>query len=75
MRRAENRIRISLLAVDTDGVTNVAISIAKPLEFDLCPRSAAGPVVGDEIRQRDARLTVGWACAVAAIAQSGRSTH
>lgn len=36
--RAEDRIRISLLAVDTHGVTNVAMAIAKLLGFDLCPR-------------------------------------
>ncbi len=36
--RAEDRIRVSLLAVDTHGVTNVAMTIAKLLGFDLCPR-------------------------------------
>ena len=36
--RAEDRIRISLLAVDTHGVTNVAMAIVKLLGFDLCPR-------------------------------------
>jgi TnpA family transposase len=36
--RAEDRIRVSLLAVDTHGVTNVAMAIAKLLGFDLCPR-------------------------------------
>ena len=36
--RPEDRIRISLLAVDTHGVTNVAMAVAKPLGFDLCPR-------------------------------------
>lgn len=36
--RAEDRIRNSLLAVDTHGVTNVAMAVAKLLGFDLCPR-------------------------------------
>jgi TnpA family transposase len=36
--RAEDRIRVSILAVDTHGVTNVAMAIAKLLGFDLCPR-------------------------------------
>lgn len=36
--RAEDRIRVSLLAVDTHGVTNVAMALAKLLGFDLCPR-------------------------------------
>ena len=36
--RSEDRIRVSLLAVDTHGVTNVAMAIAKLLGFDLCPR-------------------------------------
>ena len=35
--RAEDRIRISLLAVDTHGVTNVAMATAKLLGFDLRP--------------------------------------
>ena len=36
--RAEDRIRISLLAINTHGITNVAMAIAKLLGFDLCPR-------------------------------------
>jgi TnpA family transposase len=36
--KAEDRIRLSLLAVDTHGYTNVAMAIAKLLGFDLCPR-------------------------------------
>jgi hypothetical protein len=36
--RAEDRIRVSLLAVDTHGVTSVAIAIAKLLGFDQYPR-------------------------------------
>ncbi|CAN7752460.1 Tn3 family transposase [Variovorax sp. LjRoot84] len=36
--RSEDRIRLSLLAVDTHGYTNPAMSIAKLLGFDLCPR-------------------------------------
>ncbi|RDK04975.1 hypothetical protein DN412_39625 [Cupriavidus lacunae] len=36
--RAEDRIRLSLLAVDTHGYTNPAMAIAKLLGFDLCPR-------------------------------------
>ncbi len=36
--RSEDRIRVSLLAVDTHGVTNVAMALAKLLGFDLCPR-------------------------------------
>jgi len=36
--RADDRIRVSLLAVDTHGVTNVAMALAKLLGFDLCPR-------------------------------------
>lgn len=35
---ASDRIRISLLAVDTHGYTNPAMAIAKLLGFDLCPR-------------------------------------
>ncbi len=35
---AADRIRISLLAVDTHGYTNPAMAIAKLLGFDLCPR-------------------------------------
>jgi len=35
---AADRIRISLLAVDTHGYTNPAKAIAKLLGFDLCPR-------------------------------------
>ncbi|MBS0454250.1 MAG: Tn3 family transposase [Proteobacteria bacterium] len=36
--RTEERIRLSLLAVDTHGYTNVAMAVAKLLGFDLCPR-------------------------------------
>jgi len=35
---AADRIRISLLAVDTHGYTNPAMAVAKLLGFDLCPR-------------------------------------
>ena len=35
---AADRIRVSLLAVDTHGYTNAAMAIAKLLGFDLCPR-------------------------------------
>lgn len=36
--RSQARIQLSLLAVDTHGYTNPAMSIAKLLGFDLCPR-------------------------------------
>ncbi len=36
--RSEDRIRLSLLAVDTHGYTNPAMAVAKLLGFDLCPR-------------------------------------
>ncbi|MES2249226.1 MAG: Tn3 family transposase [Pseudomonadota bacterium] len=36
--RSQDRIRLSLLAVDTHGYTNPAMSVAKLLGFDLCPR-------------------------------------
>ena len=36
--RSEDRIRLSLLAVDTHGYTNSAMALAKGLSFDLCPR-------------------------------------
>ncbi|NML17305.1 Tn3 family transposase [Azohydromonas caseinilytica] len=36
--RIEDRLRLSLLAVDTHGYTNVAMAVAKLLGFDLCPR-------------------------------------
>lgn len=36
--RSQDRIQLSLLAVDTHGYTNPAMSIAKLLGFDLCPR-------------------------------------
>lgn len=39
---AVDRIRISLLAVDTHGYKDPAMSIAKLLGFDLCPQTA-GP--------------------------------
>ena len=34
----EDRVRLSLLAVDTHGYTNATMSIAKLLGFDLCPQ-------------------------------------
>ncbi len=51
--RAEDRIRISLLAVDTHGVTNVAMAIAKLLGFDLCPRLR-------DLRERKLFVPRGW---------------
>ena len=36
--RSQDRIRLSLLAVDTHGYTNPAMSVSKLLGFDLCPR-------------------------------------
>jgi TnpA family transposase len=36
--RREDQIKLSLLAVDTHGYTNAAMSIAKFLQFDLCVR-------------------------------------
>ncbi|MEK8034949.1 Tn3 family transposase [Ideonella sp. DXS29W] len=36
--RESDEMRLSLLAVDTHGYTNVAMSVAKGLGFDLCPR-------------------------------------
>ena len=51
--RAEDRIRISLLAVDTHGVTNVAMAIAKLLGFDLCPRLR-------DLRERKLYVPRGW---------------
>ncbi|MEO7114220.1 MAG: Tn3 family transposase, partial [Caldimonas sp.] len=36
--RAEDRIRLSLLAVDTHGYTSAAMAVARLLGFDLCPR-------------------------------------
>ncbi|HDC7066959.1 TPA: transposase, partial [Staphylococcus aureus] len=36
--RSDDRIRLSLLAVDTHGYTNTALATAKGLNFDLCPR-------------------------------------
>jgi TnpA family transposase len=36
--RVEDRIRLSLLCVDTHGWTNVGMGLAKLLGFDLCPR-------------------------------------
>ena len=51
--RAEDRIRISLLAVDTHGVTNVAMTIAKLLGFDLCPRLR-------DLRERKLFVPRGW---------------
>ena len=37
-RSSEDRIRLSLLAVDTHGYTNPAMAVARLLGFDLCPR-------------------------------------
>ncbi len=51
--RAEDRIRISLLAVDTHGVTNVAMAISKLLGFDLCPRLR-------DLRERKLFVPRGW---------------
>lgn len=51
--RAEDRIRVSLLAVDTHGVTNVAMAIAKLLGFDLCPRLR-------DLRERKLFVPRGW---------------
>ncbi len=51
--RAEDRIRISLLAVDTHGVTNVAMAIAKLLGFDLCPQLR-------NLRERKLFVPRGW---------------
>lgn len=51
--RAEDRIRVSLLAVDTHGVTNVAMAIAKLLGFDLCPRLSG-------LRERKLFVPRGW---------------
>ena len=36
--RSDDRIRLSLLAVDTHGYSSAAMSVAKLLGFDLCPR-------------------------------------
>ncbi len=36
--RSQDRIRLSLLAVDTHGYTNPGMAVAKGLGFDLCPR-------------------------------------
>ena len=36
--RSEDRIRLSLLSVDSHGYSNGAMSVAKLLGFDLCPR-------------------------------------
>ncbi|MDZ5454945.1 Tn3 family transposase [Azohydromonas lata] len=36
--RVEDRIRLSLLCVDSHGHTSVAMGVAKLLGFDLCPR-------------------------------------
>ena len=36
--QGEEAVRLSLLAVDTHGYTNVAMAVAKLLGFDLCPR-------------------------------------
>jgi TnpA family transposase len=36
--RSQDRLRVSLLAVDTHGYSNAAMAVAKGLKFDLCPR-------------------------------------
>ena len=36
--RSQDRIRVSLLTVDTHGYTNGAMAVAKGLKFELCPR-------------------------------------
>ncbi len=51
--RSEDRIRLSLLAVDTHGVTNVAMAVAKLLGFDLCPRLR-------DLRERKLYIPRGW---------------
>ncbi|TXC62162.1 Tn3 family transposase [Piscinibacter aquaticus] len=51
--RADDQIRISLLAVDTHGVTNVAMAIAKLLGFYLCPRLR-------DLRERKLFVPRGW---------------
>jgi len=51
--RADDRIRVSLLAVDTHGVTDVAMAIAKLLGFDLCPRLR-------DLRERKLFVPRGW---------------
>jgi len=38
MNLSEDGLRLSLLAVDTHGYTNVAMTVAKLLGFDLCPQ-------------------------------------
>lgn len=35
---SDDRIRLSLLAVDTHGYSSSGMSVAKLLGFDLCPR-------------------------------------
>ncbi|WP_353506748.1 Tn3 family transposase [Variovorax sp. J31P179] len=51
--RSEDRIRVSLLAVDTHGMTSVALAIAKLLGFDLCPRLK-------DLRERRLFVPRGW---------------
>ncbi|MEJ8852337.1 Tn3 family transposase [Variovorax rhizosphaerae] len=51
--RSADRIRVSLLAVDTHGVTNVAMALAKLLGFDLCPRLR-------DLRERKLLVPRGW---------------
>jgi len=51
--RSEDRIRVSLLAVDTHGMTSVALAIAKLLGFDLCPRLK-------DLRERKLFVPRGW---------------
>ena len=51
--RTDDRIRISLLAVDTHGFTSVAMAIARLLGFDLCARLR-------NLRERKLFMPRGW---------------
>jgi TnpA family transposase len=51
--RSDDRIRISLIAVDTHGFTSVAMAIAKLLGFDLCARLR-------NLRERKLFMPRGW---------------
>ena len=52
--RTDDRIRISLIAVDTHGFTSVAMAIAKLLWFDLCARMR-------NLSERKLFMPRGWA--------------
>ncbi|MDM0109851.1 Tn3 family transposase [Variovorax sp. J22R24] len=52
--RSDDRIRLSLLAVDTHGYSSGAMSVAKLLGFDLCPRL-------QDLRERKLYLPAGFA--------------